>query len=59
MRFPALHGRASLKRRNNRTAGGEMGRFPALHGRASLKPAVRGAPSHVSSVFPPFTGGPH
>ena len=82
-RFPALHGRASLKlivpmtyyfssfkfSRPSRAGlieafggGASFGAsrsFPALHGRASLKHADRSRPGARSTVFPPFTGGPH
>ena len=58
--FPALHGRASLKRRGTPAEPAAEPGFPALHGRASLKPGPdRRRGGKARRVFPPFTGGPH
>ena len=58
--FPALHGRASLKRQVRPRQDLAVQCFPALHGRASLKhDALHVRDVDLVDVFPPFTGGPH
>ena len=49
--FPALHGRASLKRRRHHPLVRRPPRFPALHGRASLKPFAWSADMPSSRQF--------
>ena len=69
--FPALHGRASLKRLPRHPGPDRLRHFPALHGRASLKrravrgggggprdfPALHGRASLKHSRRPPRPGG--
>ena len=54
--FPALHGRASLKRARPRRRAARLRRFPALHGRASLKRAAFRRADRGDRGFPALHG---